>query len=202
MPFETKNSLISSKNPNLCGYDQEEAHDREALDKMIRTYLYISAEYEAAFGNMVWDEAIDRYQDWLVVSGIRVDPTQIEQVLINLVVNARDAMPDGGSLVIRTQNKFFQDNITKQHPELSAGEYILLTVTDDGGLSDEQTFSITVILGPFELESINDQEIDEESLLSLTASVVDTDGQADNVTFSLDDAPSGAVIDPISGDFT
>lgn len=63
---------------------------------------------------------------------VNIDPTQFEQVLINLVVNARDAMPDGGSLVICTQNEWIPDKIAKRHPDLSAGEYVLLSVTDNG----------------------------------------------------------------------
>ncbi|MBC8281682.1 MAG: PAS domain S-box protein, partial [Chloroflexi bacterium] len=68
---------------------------------------------------------------------VNIDPTQVEQILINLVVNARDAMPDGGSLTIRTQNELIQKNTARQHPDLSAGEYVLLTVSDSGTGIDE-----------------------------------------------------------------
>ena len=79
---------------------------------------------------------------------------------------------------------------------------VLVTVRDAGGLSDAQTFTITVIAGPFRLAPIDDQTVDEETLVSLTASVIDTDGEADNVTFSLEVAPDGAEIDQVTGEFT
>jgi two-component system cell cycle sensor histidine kinase/response regulator CckA len=66
---------------------------------------------------------------------IYADPTGIDQVLLNLSVNARDAMPDGGTLVIRTSNLTATPTT---HPELQPGRYVCLQVTDDGdGMSEE-----------------------------------------------------------------
>jgi CheY-like chemotaxis protein len=70
---------------------------------------------------------------------VRVDPGQIEQVLLNLVVNARDAMPNGGELVIETQLVKLDENFARQHPGIAAGEHVLLTVTDSGhGIRTEE----------------------------------------------------------------
>ncbi len=69
---------------------------------------------------------------------IRADPGQIEQVLVNLIVNARDAMPDGGTITIETMHATLDDDYAAQHPGVVAGEYILLAVGDTGiGMTDE-----------------------------------------------------------------
>jgi CheY-like chemotaxis protein len=71
---------------------------------------------------------------WLV----KVDPAQIEQVIINLAVNARDAMPDGGKLTIETANIVLDENHLADAPGIQPGEYVLLAITDTGqGMSSE-----------------------------------------------------------------
>lgn len=63
---------------------------------------------------------------------VRVDPGKIEQVLLNLVVNARDAMPTGGELVIETRLVKLTEDFARQHTAILPGEHVLLTVTDSG----------------------------------------------------------------------
>lgn len=63
---------------------------------------------------------------------VRVDPGQIEQVIINLVVNARDAMPQGGKISIETQNVDLDDTYTLRYADCPAGRYVLLAISDMG----------------------------------------------------------------------
>ena len=63
---------------------------------------------------------------------MHADPGQIEQILMNLCVNARDAMPDGGNIFIQTANFYFDDDLVRSYPWAQEGNYILLSITDTG----------------------------------------------------------------------
>jgi two-component system, cell cycle sensor histidine kinase and response regulator CckA len=78
---------------------------------------------------------------------VKADPVQIEQVVMNLAANARDAMPKGGRLVIETASIRLDDAYVQAHSIVPPGEYILLTVTDSGdGISPEH---LSHIFEPF-----------------------------------------------------
>ncbi len=68
-----------------------------------------------------------------------VDPNQIEQVLVNLCLNASDSMPEGGTITIETRNVFLDESFCKMHAIKRPGEYVFLSVTDEGGGIDEET---------------------------------------------------------------
>jgi CheY-like chemotaxis protein len=63
---------------------------------------------------------------------IQIDPGQFEQLLVNLAVNARDAMPDGGTLSIATDNVILDEDFQAEHPDVTPGSYLQVTVRDTG----------------------------------------------------------------------
>lgn len=72
------------------------------------------------------------------IGSVKADPGQIEQVVMNLVVNARDAMPHGGKLTIETANVYLDHDYAKHHVAVS-GSYVMLAISDNGCGMDEET---------------------------------------------------------------
>lgn len=70
---------------------------------------------------------------------IKLDPFQLDQILMNLIVNARDAMPDGGTATIKTANVVIDTNYLEKHYFLTPGEYVVLEITDEGSGMDKET---------------------------------------------------------------
>jgi len=82
-----------------------------------------------------------------MLARVKVDPSQIDQVLLNLVINARDAMPEGGKLTIETKEVELDDSYTSEHFGVARGPHVMLAVSDTGVGMDQQTQ--TRIFEPF-----------------------------------------------------
>jgi two-component system, cell cycle sensor histidine kinase and response regulator CckA len=66
------------------------------------------------------------------LGAVKADPGQIEQVILNLVVNSRDAMPNVGTITVRTRNVSMDEAEARKHPPMTAGHYVLLSIADNG----------------------------------------------------------------------
>ena len=90
-------------------------------------------------------EMITRVDDQL--GKVKADPAQIEQVIMNLVVNARDAMPQGGRIVLETTNVVLDSSYSADHTPSKPGHYVMLAVSDTGVGMDPET--VAHIFEPF-----------------------------------------------------
>ncbi|MFZ3047467.1 MAG: GAF domain-containing protein, partial [Desulfatirhabdiaceae bacterium] len=133
----------------------ENSVDRAA--KLVRQLLLFSRkavlerrnldlDQEVALAVRILERTIPRMIDIEVQSvkqlwKIKADPVQIEQVILNLGTNAADAMPEGGKLIIETQNLTLTPAETQEHIEVNPGNYVLLTVSDTGTGIDPETMN-------------------------------------------------------------
>jgi len=96
----------------------------EEMDAMLRRIIGEDIEIDMVLSPDLWP--------------VKVDPTQMQQVIMNLAVNARDAMPQGGKLTIETGNVVLDDAYVARHVGAEVGEHVILAISDTGvGMSEE-----------------------------------------------------------------
>ena len=72
---------------------------------------------------------------------VEADPSQLDQVILNIAVNARDAMPKGGKLILETSVQDFDEVLAQRHPPMKPGKYVVLAISDTGCGMDAETLS-------------------------------------------------------------
>lgn len=90
---------------------------------------------------LVGEDVSMSFRPTVPIGSVSADPGQIEQILMNLVVNARDAMPDGGEIIIETGHAELDQHYVSQHPGSHAGQHVVLVVSDTGCGMDENVKS-------------------------------------------------------------
>jgi CheY-like chemotaxis protein len=106
--------------PRVISLNDVVADARKMLSRLIGDDVQIISHLEAGAGSVV------------------ADPSQMNQVLMNLAINARDAMPGGGRIIMETSNADLDESYAAQHAGVKAGPYVLLSITDTGaGMTQE-----------------------------------------------------------------
>ena len=114
----TRRLLAFSRKQHLMPQPTDLTELVAGIDKLLRRTLGEQIEIEAVLADDLWVTSIDR--------------SQLEAALVNLCVNARDAMPDGGRLLIETKNAILDLDYAAQNAGVTAGDYVVLSVSDTG----------------------------------------------------------------------
>jgi len=111
---------------------------QQVLDPRIVDLNEILAGMGKLLDRVLGEDVVLRTRTVPELERVKLDPGQIEQVILNLVVNSRDAMPQGGELVLETANVELDDAYAASHPGVSPGPHVMLAVRDTGsGMSEE-----------------------------------------------------------------
>jgi two-component system, cell cycle sensor histidine kinase and response regulator CckA len=117
----------------LLAYGRKQILQPETLD-----LNRVLASMEGGFRHIMGDGVHIQIVPAPGLQAVKADAGQIEQVIMNTVINARDAMPNGGKLTLETANVSFEPESVGRYPELKAGHYVMLAITDTGaGMTEE-----------------------------------------------------------------
>lgn len=94
---------------------------------------------EKMLGRLLGEDVEIKVSQSLDLKKIVADPSKIEQVIINLALNAREAMPEGGKLIITMANVELDEQYTREHIDVKPGQYVILAISDTGYGMDEKT---------------------------------------------------------------
>jgi two-component system, cell cycle sensor histidine kinase and response regulator CckA len=114
---------------------------KQMLEPKVLDLNAVVADVERMLRRLIGEDV-----QFVTVSGsglgrVRADPGQVEQVIVNLAVNARDAMPTGGRLIVETRNVDLDESYARERPDARPGRHVLLAVSDTGHGMDAETLS-------------------------------------------------------------
>jgi PAS domain S-box-containing protein len=112
---------------------------RQVLEPEVMNLNRVVEEMARMLERVLGEDIDLRFELDAELDDVKADRGQVEQVLMNLVVNARDAMPDGGKLTIETHNVVLDEGYAQRHAEVEPGSYVMLAVSDSGEGMDEET---------------------------------------------------------------
>jgi len=112
---------------------------KQVLEPRVLDLNHVVSELRPMLGRLLGEDVELRVELSAEAGTVCADPHQLEQAVMNLVANARDAMPHGGKLLIETASVELDERYAQSHPEARAGRYVLLAVSDTGVGMDEQT---------------------------------------------------------------
>ncbi len=113
---------------------------QQVLEPSVFNLNELVSETEKMLRRLIGEDIVLRTSLDPALGLLKADPGQIQQIIMNLAVNARDAMPDGGAILIETKNAELGDEYALRHPiAIEKGSYVVLTVTDTGTGMDEAT---------------------------------------------------------------
>jgi len=111
---------------------------KQIIEPRVLNLNDLIADLNAMLVRLVREDIKIRFLPGKDIGSVKVDAGQFQQVLANLVVNARDALPDGGQIVIETSNAELDDGYCSMHPHVKPGKFVMMTVSDTGlGMSEE-----------------------------------------------------------------
>jgi two-component system cell cycle sensor histidine kinase/response regulator CckA len=120
---------------------------KQVIQPIVLDLNTATEEFEKMFCRLIGEDIAVTFLRGLGLGPVKMDPGQVEQILMNLVLNSRDAMPHGGRLSIETSNVELDDTFACQHAFVHPGSYVMLSISDTGcGMSKE---TIPRIFEPF-----------------------------------------------------
>lgn len=114
---------------------------QQVLETKVMSLNQSVAGMEKMLGRLLGADVTLTILPTVAIGNIKADAGQVEQIIMNLAVNARDAMPRGGKLTLETSNVVLDDDYAGTHHDVQAGSYVLLAVTDTGVGMDKETLA-------------------------------------------------------------